>query len=173
MAPKSFRSRGFTLIEGIIATFILTIVVVAMFATWSACYKQSAKISEITEAANIAQSELEIAKVYGAANLPLGQYQSSSQTGTWTGAYIPSTGWTSGATAYYNYTGVQLASSNSPGVFFSVSMALTDSSILANNSGNSYTLAPTSIRAAVVTVRNVSSGAVDFTMATNLVQGGL
>ncbi len=172
MARVTHRNRGFTLIEGVVATFILAVVVVAMFGGWSACFTESAQIAEITESANIAQAELEIAKTYGAANMPLGTYNSSTQTGTWTGAYIPATGWTSGGTAYYNFAGTQLASSTSSGAFFSVSLTLTDSSVLPGT-GTTYTLQQTSIRAAVATVTNISSGTVDFTMATNLVQGGL
>lgn len=126
----------------------------------------------MTSAANIAQAELGIAEVYGAANMPLGTYNTTTSTGSWTGAYIPATGWTTGATAYYNFSGAQLASSTSAGVYFSVSLTLTDSSVL-QGTGTTYTLGPTSLRSAVVSVTNISTGNVDFQMATNLVSGGL
>jgi len=171
-AKSGLRNRGFTLIEGVVATFILAIVVAAMFASWNTCFTQSGQIAEVTSAANIAQSELEIAKTFGAANMPLGTYSSSTQTATWTGAYIPATGWTSGATAYYSFTGTQLASSSSTGAYFSLSTTVTDSSVLPGT-GTTYTLQQTSNRAVVATVNNLATSATDFTMATNLVQGGL
>jgi len=170
LAKINRRLGGFTLIEGIIATFILVVVVAAMFASWIACYKQSEKIQEVTEGANIAQSELEIARVFGADNIPTGTYSSGTQTGTWSGAYIPATGWTAGGTAYFDYTGAQLTSSTS--AFFSLTVAITDSTVTAG-SGSSYQIGPKSIRALVVTVKNVGTGAADFTMATNLVEGGV
>jgi len=129
-------------------------------------------MSEVTAAAEVAQSELEIAKVFGAANMPLGTYNSSTQSASWTGAYIPATAWTSGATAYYSFSGSQLASSTTAGVFFSVSLTMTDTSVLAGT-GGTYSLQTSTNRAIVVTVTNVATGAVDYTMATNLVQGGL
>lgn len=172
MARVERRRRGFTLIEGIVATFILAVVIVAMFASWSACFKQSSKITEVTEAANIAQSELECAKVFGAANLPTGTYNTTTSSGTWTGAYIPATGWTANSLAYYSYSGAQLASSASTGVYFSVSVTITDTNVL-QGTGTSYTIGNNSMRAMVATVTNVSTGVVDFQMATNLFPGGL
>jgi prepilin-type N-terminal cleavage/methylation domain-containing protein len=168
----SRRSKGFTLIEALVATSIMAVAIVAMFGSWSTCFKQSKNISETTEAAEIAQTEIEIAKVYGSANLPTGTYNSSTSTGTWTGAYIAGSGWVAGGTAYYSFKGTQLASSTTAGVYFSVSLTATDSSVM-QGSGTSYSLQQTSIRGIVVTVTNVASGKVDFTMATNLVQGGV
>ena len=77
-----------------------------------------------------------------------------------------------GATAYFSYSGAQLATSTSAGVFFSLSVTVTDSAVL-QGTGTSYTLAPTSLRSVVTTCTRVTTGAVDFTMATNLVSGGL
>lgn len=172
MARIRRRNHGFTLLEGVIAAFILAIVMAAMFAAWSTCFNESANITEMTSAANICQAELGIAGVYGSANMPIGTYSTTTSQGTWTGAYIPATGWTSGATAYFSYSGAQLASSASAGVFFSLSVTVTDSSVL-QGTGTSYTLAPTSLRSVVATCTRVSTGVVDFTMATNLVSGGL
>ena len=172
MGTKTRRLRAFTFIEAIVATFIMVVAIAAMFATYMTCFKTSQAVTETTSAAEIAQAELEIAKVYGAANMPLGTYSSSTQTATWTGAYIPSTGWTSGALAYYNYSGTQLASSSSAGAYFSVSLTMVDSSVLAGT-GGTYTLQASSNRALVVTVTNIAKNVVDYTMATNLVQGGL
>lgn len=172
MAKTMRGKRGFTLIEGIVATFIMVVAIVAMFGSWSACFNGNEQVTEITSAAQIAQAQIETAKVYGSANMPLGTYNTSTSTGSWTGAYIPATGWTTGGTAYFNFNGTQLASSTSTGAFFSVSVAITDSNVL-QGTGTSYTLAQTSIRAVVITVTNISTGVVDFTMATNLVQGGV
>jgi type II secretory pathway pseudopilin PulG len=166
------RGRGFTLIEGLVAAFIMAVAITAMFGAWSTCFHTTKLISETTSAAEVAQSQLEIAKVFGAANMPLGTYNSGTTNATWTGAYIPSSGWTSGGLAYYDQSGNQLASSSSTGVFFSASVAMTDSNVLAGT-GTSYTLQANTIRALIVTVRNVATGAVDYTMATYLVQGGL
>ena len=104
--------------------------------------------------------------------MPLGVYNTSTSTASWSGAYIPATGWTSGATAYYTYGGAQLASSTTAGVYFSATVTVTDSNVLLG-SGTTYSISPTTIRAVVVSVTNVSTGNVDFTMATNLVEGGL
>ena len=172
MANSRRRSRGFTFIEGIVATLILVVAISAMFGSWSTCFQSSSKVAELTAAAEICQANLETAKVFGATNMPLGTYSSSTATATWTGAYIPASGWTSGATSYYTYGGAQLASSTTAGVFFSASVTITDSNVLLGT-GSSYSIAPTTIRAVVVSVTNVSTGTVDFTMATNLVQGGL
>jgi len=172
VARNNRRNHGFTLIEGVIAAFILAVVMAAMFASWNACFNQSANITEMTSAANIAQGELGIAEVYGSANMPTGTYSTATSQGTWTGAYIPATGWTAGATAYFNYSGGQVATSTSSGVFYSLSVTVTDSSVL-QGTGTSYTLSPTSLRSVVATVTNISTGTVDFQMATNLVSGGL
>ena len=164
--------RGFTVIEGIVATIIMVVAISAMFGSWSTCFKSSENTSETTAAAEVCQSQLETAKVFGAANMPLGSYSSSTGTATWTGAYLPSTGWTSGGTAYFDSAGNPLASSTSTGVFFSAQLTMTDSSV-SPTTGTGYALQTTSIRALIVTVTNVSKGTVDYTMATNLVQGGL
>lgn len=171
MATDNRRTkRGFTLIEGIVATVILAVAIVAMFGSWGACFAGSQQIAETTSAANVCQNVLETAMTYGANNIPTGTYNSSSQTGSWSGAYIPATGWTSGATAYYNFKGVQLTSST--GAFFSLTVSITDSSVLPG-AGTTYTLTQQSLRSVVVTITNISSGAQDFQMATNLVQGGV
>ncbi len=154
------------------ATVILVVAISAMFGSWSTCFKTSSKVAEVTAAAEICQANLETAKVFGAGNMPLGVYNTSTSTASWSGAYIPATGWTSGATAYYTYGGAQLASSTTAGVYFSATVTVTDSNVLLG-SGTTYSISPTTIRAVVVSVTNVSTGNVDFTMATNLVEGGL
>ena len=146
--------------------------IAAMFGTYMTCFKSSQSVTETTAASEICQSVLETAKVFGASNMPLGTYSSSTQTASWTGAYLTSSGWTSGGTAYYDFAGNQLASSGSAGVYFKATLAMTDSSVLAGT-GSTYTLQASSNRALVVTVTNVSKNVVDYTMATNLVIGGL
>jgi len=172
MAKVMRRNRAFSLIEGLVATFIMVVAVVAMFGAWSTTFWANKQTVEVTSAAQIAQSVIETAKVYGAANMPLGTYSSSTQLGTWSGAYIQSTGWTSGGTAYYSYQGTPLASSISTGAYFSVTVMVTDSSVQ-QGSGTSYTLSQNSIRGVVVSVANIASGSVDYTMATNLTLGGV
>src|ERR1022692_3354903 len=120
------RVRGFTLLEGVISTLIMSVAIVAMFASWSTCFKQSENTARITAAEEIARAQIECAKVFGAANMPTGTYNSSTSTGTWTGAWIPATGWTTSGTAYFDGNGNQLASSTS--AVYSASLALTDTS---------------------------------------------
>ncbi len=170
MGTKQKRLRAFTFIEGLVATLIMVVAIAAMFGTYTTCFKTSAAVTETTSAAEICQAQLEIAKVYGASNMPLGTYSSTTKTATWTGAYIPATGWTSAGFAYYNFSGTQLASST--GAYFKVQMTMVDSNVLAGT-GSTYTLQASTIRALVVTVTNISKGTVDYTMATNLVIGGL
>jgi len=172
MASSRQRNRGFTLVEAVVATLIMVVAIAAMFGSWSTCFQSSNKVAETTAAAEICQANLETAKVFGALNMPLGVYSTSTSTASWTGAYIPATGWTSGATAYYTYGGAQVASATTAGAFFSAQVTVTDSNVLLGT-GSSYSISATTIRAVVVSVTNISKGTVDFTMATNLVQGGL
>jgi len=163
---------GFSIIEAIIASLILAVAIGAMFSSWSTTFNSSNLTTQVTEAEEIDRSVLEIAKVYGPSNLPTGTYNSSTQTGTWTGAYIPATGWTSGVNGYYSLQGTQLVSSASSGAYFSVTVTITDSPVL-QGTGTTYSVQNTTLRSIVVSATNISTGTVVLSMATNLIQGGM
>ena len=164
--------RGFSLIEALIAALILAVAVVAMFSSWSTTFKQSKVITELTSAEEIDRAVLETAKVYGPLNLPTGTYNSSTQLGTWTGAYLPTTGWTSGGTGYYSFGGAQVASSSATGAYFSVSVTITDSGVQVG-SGTSYTIQNSTLRTIVITPTRMSDGTTILQMATNIIAGGM
>lgn len=168
---RSKISGGFSLIEALIASIILAVAIGAMFSSWTTTFNSSSVTTQVTESEEIDRSVLEIAKVFGPTNLPTGTYNSSTQTGSWTGAYIPATGWTTGATAYYNAAGAQVASSTSAGVYFSVSVTITDSPVL-QGTGTTYTVENSTLRSVVVTCQCLQS-TFSLQMATNLIEGGL
>jgi type II secretory pathway pseudopilin PulG len=164
------RQRGVTLLEALFATLVASVAIVAMFASWGTCFKQSANTSKIVAAEEVARQQIEIAKTFGAANIPTGTYNSSTSAGTWTGAFIPATGWTQSGTAYYDKNGSQLTSSTN--AVYSVSVTFTDTTVQ-QGSGTAYTIQATSLRNEVVTVTLISSGATEFMMGTDLIEGGL
>ncbi len=171
MKTRRRSKRGFTLVEAIIASLILTVAIVAMFQSWSTCFAQNKKLIEFTQAEEIDKSVLEIAKVFGPMNLPTGTYSSSTQLGTWTGAYIPATGWTASATAYYDFTGTQLAASNSTGVYFKATVIITDAGVQVGT-GTTYSIENSTLRSIVVTTSRVRDSSVVLAMATNIIVGG-
>ena len=160
------------MLEALIATLVSSVAIVAMFASWGTCFKQSANTGKIVAAEEIARQQIEMSKVFGPANMPTGTYSSSTSAGTWTGAYIPATGWTTGGTAYYDANGNQLTSSTSSGVTYSASFTMTDTTVQVGT-GSTYVIQATSLRSGVVTVKLISTGATEFSMATNLVIGGI
>jgi len=167
---RARRSQaGFSLLEAIIALLILSVAVVAMFTSWSTTFKQSKVITEVTQSEQIDRAVLETAKAFGALNLPTGTYNSTSQLGTWTGAYT-SGAWTSGATAYYDFSGNQLSSST--GAYFSVSVTITDANVQVGT-GTSYTVQNSTLRSIVATASRLSDGTVILPMATNIIAGGM
>jgi type II secretory pathway pseudopilin PulG len=172
LVPSRRRSKGFSLVETLIASGILSLVVIAMFGSWSACFKESRSASEMTSAAEIGRAQLEFAKMWGAGNVVTGTYNTSTSTGSWTGAYVPGTGWVTGGTAYFNFNGTPVASAAASGAYFSAQLTSTDSNVV-QSTGTSYTIQATSLRAFIVKVTNISKGVTDVTMATNLVEGGL
>ncbi|MDR3688781.1 MAG: hypothetical protein P4L46_05320 [Fimbriimonas sp.] len=170
-SKRRTQCGGFSIIEAIIASIILAVAIGAMFSSWTTTYNSSNVTMQVTEAEEIDRAVLEIAKAYGPANLPTGTYSSSTQTGTWSGAYIPATGWTSGSTAYYSLNGTQVASSSAAGAYFSVTMTITDSPVLAG-SGTTYSLEGATLRSIVVTCNSLTTS-FSLSMATNLIQGGM
>jgi len=169
--PRRKISGGFSLIEALIASIILAVAIGAMFSSWSTTFNSSSVTTQVTESEEIDRAVLEIAKVYGPTNLPTGTYNSSTQTGSWSGAYVPSTGWTSGATAYCNASGTQVASSSSAGAYFSVTVAIQDSPVL-QGTGTTYTVENSTLRSIVVTTSCLQSS-FSMSMATNLIEGGM
>ena len=164
------RSKAsFSLLEAIIALLILGVAVVAMFTSWSTTFKQSKVITEVTESEEIDRAVLETAKAFGALNLPTGTYNSSTQLGTWTGAYTGGA-WTTGGTAYYSFNGTQLSSST--GAYFSVTVTITDSNVQAGT-GTTYTIQNSSLRSIVVTTSRYSDSTVILPMATSIIAGGM
>jgi len=164
------RQRGVTLIEAMISTLVASVAIVAMFASWGTCFKQSENTGKVVAAEEIARSQIETAKVFGAANIPTGTYSTATSTGTWTGAWIPATGWTSAGTAYFDKNGNQLTSSTN--AVYSASMTFTDTTVQ-QGTGTTYSIQATSLRNGVVTVTLISTGATEFTMGTDLIEGGL
>jgi len=150
----------------------MVVAILAMFGSWSTCFKQNKNVTELTQAEEIDRSVLETAKAFGPSNLPTGTYNSSTQTGTWTGAYIPATGWTSAATAYYSFSGTQLASSSSTGVYFSVTVSITDTGVQ-QGTGSTYTVQNSTLRSIVVNTTRISDGTSILPMATNIIIGGM
>jgi len=160
------------MIEALIAALILGVAVIAMFSSWSTTYKQTKNTSELSQAEEIDRAVLETAKAYGPLNLPTGTYNSSTGTGSWSGAYIPATGWTAGSTAYYNFQGTQLASSTSTGAYFSVGVVISDSGVQ-QGTGTTYSIQNSTLRSIVVTVTRLSDGTTILPMATNIIVGGM
>jgi len=170
--PRRRSCGGFSIVEAIIASIIVAVAIGAMFSSWGATFNSSNTTTQVTQAEEIERAVLEIAKAYGPTNLPTGTYSSSTQSGSWSGAYIPATGWTSGATAYYNIRGSQLASSASSGAYFSVTVTISDSPVL-QGTGTTYTIQNSTLRSIVVSATNISTGTVVLSMATNLIEGGM
>jgi Tfp pilus assembly protein PilV len=170
--PRHRSIRGNSMIEALIAGVIMIVAIVAMFAAWQTCFKQNKSISEVTQAEEIDRAILETAKVYGPLNLPVGTFNTTTQLGTWSGAYIPATGWTSGATAYFDVNGAQLASSTSAGVYYSASVTITDTGA-SSTGGTTYVIQNSTLRSVVATVTRVSDGTAILPMATNLIVGGM
>jgi len=167
---RSRAKRGVTLIEILIAALIIVTAVAAMFATFGTAFTRSSHNGMIVAAEEVARAQIETAKVYGPFNIPTGTYSTSTSTGTWTGAYIPATGWTVGGTAYYDGNGNQLTSST--GAVYSAQMTFTDSYVQ-QGSGTTYTIQSTSLRQGLCTVVNLTGITSTFQMATSLIQGGV
>lgn len=173
----SRRARGFSLIDGLVASVILGLATVASFVGWMAVLRRNAVSRSLGEAGQIARAEIERAKIMGADNLPFGTYDPTSRTGAWTGAYDASAnsgqgGWVASQTAYYDVQGNRLSGATSPGVCFAVQDTIKDTGIVSGTPGG-YGLQPSSQREFAVSVSQVSDGAVVFQMATLLVQGGV
>lgn len=168
----SRRTKGFTIVEGLVASAILALAITALFAHWVGTFNRLTRSREAAQAGQLARASIERAKVYGTANLPLGTYSSSTNTATWTGAFNPTTGaWVAGEWTYYDRNGSQVASGTAPGVKFKMQATISDTGLLTKNS--SYAFQMKSERAYAVTVLRVPEGDTLARMGTNIVPGGL
>lgn len=166
--------RAFTLIEALVSSLILAMAIAGMFASWSFLEVRYYRTREAVEAAQIGRSELEMAKVYGIDNLPIGTFNAGTQTGTWVGAYDPTSGlWVTNGISYFDLAGNPLAGSNSNGTDYKLQMTLTDYNVQLNSSGPGYTFDRTSKRTAIVTVTRTSDNVPIFTQGTTFAQGGI
>lgn len=168
----SKRTKGFTIVEGLIASAILGLALTALFAHWVGTFNRMTRAREVAEAGLIARASVERAKVFGAPNLPLGTYASATNTATWTGAFNPLTGaWVADSWTYYDRSGNQVANQTATGARFKVQATISDTGLLSKNA--TYTFQLQSERAFAVTVVRVPEGDVLARMGTNIVPGGL
>jgi Tfp pilus assembly protein PilV len=172
VARRTRNLRGLSIVEALLASLVVAVAITAMVGGWTVSFRENQRATEAAQAGQIARAELERAKVFGVLNFPTGTYNSTTLTGSWTGAYDPTSGWVSSGTTYFNFNGVQVASSTASGVYFSEQLTTTDSTVL-KGTGTTYTVSVASRRAIVVTIKRVSDNTVVLRMATNMVTGGL
>ncbi|HSI72111.1 MAG TPA: hypothetical protein VK934_02955 [Fimbriimonas sp.] len=158
------RRRGIALIELIVACLIFALAMMAMFQAWRLCFSLSVEGREQALASQIARGELEMSKIQGFNNLPLGTLSSST---AYTGK------WTEGA-RYYDFNGVPLSSTAPASLraYYSVRNG-TDTDVLRSATGDSYTLATTSLRSVVVKVYRVLDSQQLVKMGVHITRGGL
>jgi hypothetical protein len=160
------RQRGIALLELIIASVIFAMAMLGMFQAWRLCFSLSAQGKEEAVASQIGRAELELSKIQGFYNVPIGDSIVSGvapYTGTW-----------SEAAKYYDINGLPLdASAPAAQRIFSSERSGTDVGVLRVLDGSQYTLAPTTLRSVLVTVKRVSTGEKLRTMGLHLTRGGL
>ena len=169
------KRRGFSFFEGLMAAFMLAVVIMGLYSGFNVCFTRILHSNEVILEGQLARAEAERAKVFGPSNFPLGTYSSGTSTATWTGTWDPTANsgagsWVSGGTAYYDVAGTRLTSATN--AFYSSQVSVTDSSVLPSN-GGSYEVVGTSRRAVIVTVTKISDTSVVVQFGTNLVIGGL
>lgn len=168
----SRRQRGFSLIDGLVASLIMALAVTAMFVAWAVMFRQDAATRLMGEAGQLARAEVERARLFGADNMPMGTYSATTLSATWAGSFDPTANaWVSGGTGYFDAWGNRLAGLSSTGVALSTQTALTDTNVLPSTTG--YVLQVASRRKLVVTVRRTSDASLLYQTSTYLVQGGL
>jgi type II secretory pathway pseudopilin PulG len=173
MAAKALRQSGFTLIEGIASGTIIAVAVTGMFTAWISVDNRFSNSRIVSVAGQVGRAEMERAKVFGIANLPLGVYAACSNTASWQGTFDPTAAagagaWTSGEASYFDQYGSRLP--NSTGAVVQVEDSLTDSNIL--TTGSSYGFQLTSYKSVVITATATSDGSTLFSEGTNIVMGG-
>jgi hypothetical protein len=159
------RNRGIVLAELIVATLVFATAMLAGFQAWRLCFKLAAEGREAALSSQIGRAELEMTKIQGFNNLPIGSVTSATEpyTGEWTEAET-----------YYDVNGLELAD-NAPvsSRYYSSVRKGTDTGVMINTTGTTYSLASTTLRSVVVQVKRVSDGAVLTNMGVYLTRGGL
>ncbi|MEZ0325269.1 MAG: prepilin-type N-terminal cleavage/methylation domain-containing protein [Fimbriimonas sp.] len=159
------RQRGVALIELVIASVIFAMAMLGMFQAWSLCFSLSTQGREEALASQIGRAELEISKIQGFDNVPLG---------TILAGYTPYRGAWSDTVRYYDVNGVALAAGAASNLrFFSSMRSGTDYGVLREQDGTRYRLAPTTLRSILVTVKRVAGNETLRTMGLHLTKGGL
>lgn len=154
------------------ASFILGLTIIGAFGVWSGMFRRIGRAREAGQAAQIARAEVERAKVFGMSNLPMGTYNSSTSSATWTGAYsTTANAWSAGGASYYDVNGNRLASAATAGAAFKLQTTINDSNVVPNGSG--YSLQLESRRSLTVKVTSVADGSDIYQVATIVALGGL
>ncbi len=159
------RQRGVALVELVIASVIFALAMLGMFQAWRLCFSLATQGREEALASQIGRAEMEVTRIQGFDNVPLGEIVSgaSPYRGAWTDAV-----------RYYDTDGLALDSSAiSSRRFFSSVRSGTDYGVLREQSGSKYSLAPSTLRSIVVTVKRVADGESIVTMGIHLAKGGL
>jgi hypothetical protein len=160
------RQRGVALVELVIASVIFAIAMLGMFQAWRLCFNLATEGKEEAVASQIGRGELEMSKIQGFYNLPIGSNVVNSTApfnGTWTEA-----------DKYYDADGTALPSgAATTRRVYSSSRSGSDAGVLRVLDGTAYALAPTTLRSVVVTVKRVSDSKVLRTMGVHLTRGGL
>jgi hypothetical protein len=159
------RRRGVALIELIAACLIFAVAMGAMLQAWRLCFSLSAQGREQALASQIARAELEMSKIQGFNNLPLGTLVNGSDpyTGKWTDP-----------AKYYDIDGLELASTAPASArAFSCVRTGRDYGVLKASSGNTYTLASTTLRSVVVRVYRLADNSQLVRMGVHLTRGGV
>jgi hypothetical protein len=160
------RQRGIALVELIIASVIFAMAMLGMFQAWRLCFTLSIQGNEEAVASQIGRAELEMSKIQGFWNVPIGSSVTNGvapYSGTWTEA-----------AKYYDANGTPLAlgAPATQRIYWSVRSG-TDIGVLRQLDGTAYTLAPTTLRSVSVTISRVSDGELLRKMGLHLTRGGL
>lgn len=147
---------------------LVALVVFALTTGAVAVVAQSALIAaddaRYMESAGVwANRDLEMAKITGWANLPLGTVTSSG---------TPATGQWTGSVRYFDFVGNEVTLAEAPTrARFTLQRIIDDVDVVV--SGTSYQLQPTTIRRVREVVRKYPGNTYLFTFGTNLVKGGV
>ena len=166
------RRRGFTIVEGLFASAILAFAITAIFSLWTGMFHRDSQARFAAQSGQLARAEVERAKVYGMNNLPVGTYDPTSASASWTGAYDPSSNaWVAGGSSFFDQSGNRLASGTTSGAALQVQAQIIDTDVLAT--GNGYAFQLESRRAFLAIVYSMTDGSELFRIATVITPGGL
>jgi type II secretory pathway pseudopilin PulG len=161
--PPARQRRAFGLVELLVA-LVLFAVTTGTVALVSQAVMRAGDTSRVLEVAGItAHRDLEMAKITGWANLPLGTVQSTGAraTGRWTGPI-----------RYYDGQGVEVSASQAPQrARYRVQRFIDDDDV--SVWGTTYTLQPLTIRRVRAEVRRYPENSYLFTYGTLIVRGGI